>query len=83
MLLQCQSLSRVQLFVTPQTVAHQAPLSLEFCNQEYWSGLPLSSPGDLPDAGIKPMCPVSPALADGFFPTVSHRGSPHTQADMA
>ena len=50
----CWSLSRVQLFVTPQTVACQAPLSVECSRQEYWSGLPFSSPGDLPDPGIEP-----------------------------
>ena len=50
--------------VTPWTVAHQAPLSLGFPRQEYWSGLPLPSPGDLPDPGIEPK---SPALAGGFF----------------
>ena len=49
---------------TPWTVAHQVPLSLGFPRQEYWSGLPLPSPRDLPDPGIEPM---SPALADGFF----------------
>ena len=47
-------LSRVQLFATPWTVAHQAPLSMGFFRQEYWSGLPFPSPGDLPDPGIKP-----------------------------
>ena len=46
-------LSHVWLFATPWTVAHQAPLSMEFSRQEYWSGLPFSSPGDLPDPGIK------------------------------
>ena len=46
------SLSHVQLFVTPWTVAHQAPLSMEFSRQEYWSGLPFSPPGDLPNPGI-------------------------------
>ena len=50
--------SRVQLFVTPWTVAHQAPLSMGFPRQEYWSGLPFSSPGDLPDPGIKPGSPA-------------------------
>ena len=49
-----KSLSRVQLFATPWTVAHQAPLSMEFSRQEYWSGLPFPSPRDLPDPGIKP-----------------------------
>ena len=48
-------LSRVQLFVTPWTVAHQAPLSMGFSRQEYWSGLPFPSPDDLPDPGIEPM----------------------------
>ena len=45
---------RVWLFVTPWTVARQAPLSMEFSGQEYWSGLLLPSPGDLPNAGIEP-----------------------------
>ena len=48
------SLSRVQLFVTPWTRARQAALSMESSRQEYWSGLPFPSPGDLPDPGIKP-----------------------------
>ena len=47
------SLSHVQLFVTPWTVAHQALLSVEFSRQEYWSGLPFPSPGDLLNPGIK------------------------------
>ena len=50
-------LSHVQLFATLWTVAYQASLSMEFSRQEYWSGLPLSSPGDLPDPGIKPGSP--------------------------
>ena len=45
-------------FVTPWTVARQAALSMRFPRQEYWSGLPLPSPGDLPDSGIKPMSPA-------------------------
>ena len=49
-----QSLSRVRLFATPWTVACQAPLSMEFSKQEYWSGLPFPSPGYLPNPGIKP-----------------------------
>ena len=53
-------------FATPWTVAHQAPLSMGFSRQEYWSGLPFPSPGDLPDTGIKP---VSPALVGRFFTT--------------
>ena len=61
--------SRVQLFVTLWTVAHQASLSMGFSRQEYWSGLPCPSPGDLPDTGIKPTSLMSSALADGFFTT--------------
>ena len=55
-------------------VHHQVPLSLGFFRQEYWSGLPFPSPGDLADPGIKPESPVSPALAGGFF-TWDHQGS--------
>ena len=50
----CSLLSRVWLFVTPWTVAHQAPLSREFSRQEYWRGLPCPTPGDLPNSGIEP-----------------------------
>ena len=46
-------LSRVQLFATPGTIEHQAPLSVEFSRQEYWSGLPFPPPGDLPNPGIE------------------------------
>ena len=53
--------------MTPQTVAHQAPLSMESSGQEYWSGLPFPSPGDLPNPGIELVSLVSPALAGGFF----------------
>ena len=49
-----KSLSRVRLFVTPWTVAYQAPPSMGFSRQEYWSGLPFPSAGDLPDPGIEP-----------------------------
>ena len=55
--------------VTPWTVACQAPLSVGFSRQEYWSGLPCPSPGDLPDPGIELVSLVSPALAGGFFTT--------------
>ena len=54
-------ISRVWLFVTPWTVAHQAPLSMGFSRQEYWSGLPFSSPGDLPNPGIEPGSPACQA----------------------
>ena len=50
-------------------IVHQAPQSLEFSRQEYWSVLPLTSPGDLPYTEIEPESPVSPALAGGFFIT--------------
>ena len=56
-----------QLCPTPRILAHQAPLSVEFPRQEYWSGLLLLPPGDLPDTGIKASSFVSPALAGGFF----------------
>ena len=49
-----KSFSRVRLFETPWTVAYQAPLSMGFSRQEYWSGLPFPSPGDLPDPGMEP-----------------------------
>ena len=55
--------------VTPRTVAHQAPLSIEFSRQEYWSWLPLPTLGDLPDPGIEPVSLASPAFAAGFFTT--------------
>ena len=64
-----QMLSHLQLFVIPQTVSHQGPLSIGFCWQGYWSGLPFPPPGDLPDPGIKLMSPATPALASGFFNT--------------
>ena len=61
-----KSLSRVRLFATPWTVAYQAPLSMRFSRQEGWSGLPLPSPGDLPDPGIEP---GSPALQADALPS--------------
>ena len=68
--------SHVQLFVTPWTVAHQAPLSRGFSRQEYWSGLPCTPPGDLPDSGMEPVSLTSPALADKFFTTSATREAP-------
>ena len=56
--------SHAQLFVTPWTVAYQAPLSMKLSRQEYWSGLPCPPPGDLPNPGIEPW---SPALAGRYF----------------
>ena len=51
-------LSGVQIFADPWTVAHQTPLSMDFSRQEYWSGYPFPSPGDLPNLGIKSVSPV-------------------------
>ena len=62
-------LSRVRLFVTLWTVVRQAPVSLGFSRQEYCSGLPCPPSGDLPDSGIEPASPASPASAGGFFTT--------------
>ena len=58
-----KSLSCVQLFATPWTVAHQALPSMGFSKQEYWSGLPFPSPGDRPDPGIEPRSPALQADA--------------------
>ena len=63
--------SPVWLFETLWTVACQAPLSIKFSRQEYWSGLLCPYPGDLPDPGIKPVSPAFPALAGRFFTTNS------------
>ena len=61
-----KSLSRVRLFATPWTIAHQAPQSMEFSRQEGWSELPFPSPGDLPNPGIEP---ASPALQADALPS--------------
>ena len=65
-------LSCIRLFAAPWAVTHQAPLSMGFSRGEYWGGLPFPTTGELPNLGIKPMCP---ALAVGFFPT-KYLGSP-------
>ena len=67
--------SHVWLFATLWTVACQAPLSMGFSRQEYWSGLPYPPPRDLPDPGIKPTSPAVPALQADSLP-LSHQGSP-------
>ena len=59
--------SRVLLFVTPRTLARQAPLPMKFSRQEYWSSLPFPPPGDLPNSGIEPVSLTTPALACRFF----------------
>ena len=72
MCVRAHSLSRIQLFVTPLTVDCQAPLSMGFFRQEYWSGLPFPPPGDLPNPGIEP---TSAALAGKVFtkePQLAH-----------
>ena len=70
-------LSHLGLSATPWTVAHQAPPSMEFSRQEYWSGLPFPSPGDLPDPGIEPGSPVLQADAlpsePGGIPMYIHK----------
>ena len=66
--------SHVWFFVIPWTVAHQAPLSMGFSQQECWSGLPCPPPEDLPDSGIEPTSPVSCLHVDSLL--LSHQGSP-------
>ena len=66
--------SCVRLFVNPWIVAYQAPLSMGFSQQEYWSVLLCPPPGDLPDPGMEPMSPASPALQVGSL-LLSHQGS--------
>ena len=70
-----QSLSRVWVFATG--IAHQAPLSMGFSRQEYWNRLQFLPPEDLPNPGIKPTSPASPALQADSLP-LSHRWSPPT-----
>ena len=72
LLFSCQVVS--DSFATPCTVAHQAPLSMGFARQEYWTGLPFSSPGNFPYPGMEPW---SPALAGRFF-TTEPPGKPHS-----
>ena len=67
------SFSLIWLFETLWTVAHQAPLSMGFSRQEYWSGLPWPPPGDLPDPGMEPMSAGISYIAGRFFP-LSHLG---------
>ena len=83
-LLQCVCvcvLSDVQLFATPWTIACQAPLSMDFFRQEYWSGLPFPTPGVLSDPRTEPPPPVTPALASTFFTTVP-LGSPNCSVSV-
>ena len=71
-------LNHVQLFGTPWTVNHQASLSMGFSRQEYWSGLPFPTPGDLPDPEIEPISLMFPVLAGGFFTTEPPEKPPNT-----
>ena len=68
-----KSLSRVQLFATLWIVAHQAPPTMGFSRQEYWSGLPFPSPGDLPNPGIEPRSPALEAGALTSEPPGKHQ----------
>ena len=75
-----------QLFATPWTEAHKAPLSMGFSRQKYWSGLPFPPPGNLPNPGIEPTSPVALALAGEFFTTVppgKPHGAPHLTENQA
>ena len=68
--------SCVRIFATSCSGTHQAPLPMGFLRQEYWSGLPFPSPGDLPDQAIEPARLSSPALAGGFFATSANWEDP-------
>ena len=74
-------LGPVQLFETPWTIAHQAPLSMGLSRQESWSGLPFPSPGDLPDPGIEPWSPA--LLADSLPPEPPGKYSYTTDTDIS
>ena len=65
----CAKSIQLCLFATRWIIAHQAPLSMGFSRQEYWSGLPFPPPGDLPNPGIEPTSLASAALADGSLST--------------
>ena len=64
-------------FATPWPILQQAPVSMGFFRQEYWSGSPFPTPGDLPNPGIEPKALASPALADRFF-TICATGEAHS-----
>ena len=68
-----QSLQSCLTLVNLRTIAHQAPLSMEFSRQEYWSGLPFPPPGDLPDPGTEPTSLTSPTFEGRFFTTSAPR----------
>ena len=62
-------LTHVWLFAAPWTLAHKAPLSMEFSGKEYWNGLPLPTPGDFPNPGFEPKSPMSTPMAGRLFTT--------------
>ena len=68
-------------FLTLWTIAHQAPLSMGFSRQEYWSGLPIPSPGDLPNPGMEPVSPVTSALQTDSLPA-EPLGKPQTRVSV-
>ena len=72
------SVSHVQLFATPWTVAHQAPLSMGSSRQEYWSGLPCPPPGSLPNPGIEPASPATPSLQADSLPLTARKAPRQT-----
>ena len=77
-----QSFSHIRLICNPMDhVTHQAPLSMGFSRQGYWSGLPFPPPGDLPNPGIKPTSPAAPALQKDSLP-LSHWGGPKLTYDI-
>ena len=76
------TLGHVGLFVTPRTIARQAPLSVGFFRQEYWSGLPFLPPGDLPDSETELTSPEAPALQVDSLP-LSHLGPPLSRWEAA
>ena len=74
--------SPVRLFATPWTVVHQAPLSMGFSGQKYWSGLPFPPPGDLHNPGIEPSSPARVSCSGGWILNhLSHLGSPASSSD--
>ena len=81
-MLMLSHISHIWLFATLWAVVWQVPLSMGFSRQEYWSGLPCPPPGHLPDPGIKPASPASPALAGRFFTTESP-GNPVPKTEQA
>ena len=78
----CTCVLSCDSFMAPWTGARQAPLSMGFSRQEYWSGLPFPPPGDLLDPGMEPVSLMSPALGGGFFAT-EPPGKPHGRLGKA